>query len=343
MPPDLSAVPLWGIVAAFAAAALAIALAGVRLARVADDLAEATGLGETLMGAVFVGASTSLPGVVTSVAAASAGHPVLAISNAIGGIAAQTAFLGLADIAYRRVNLEHAAASVTNLMQGGLLVALLAVPLVLSGLPAVTVAGVHPGSAVLVLLYLFGVRLMWTARRRPMWAPRHTRETQVEDEHPAARGRGLARLWTEFAALAAVTALAGYVVAQSGIALVQRTPLSETAVGGIFTAVATSLPELVTAVAAVRRGALNLAVGDILGGNAFDVLFLALADAAWREGSIYHAIAGRNLFILALTILMTAILIMGLLSRQERSFGGIGFESFFVLVLYLGGAVALFS
>ncbi len=339
---DAFAPSLWVVVAVFAAAAGVIALAGVRLARVADGLAEATGLGETLMGAVFVGASTSLPGVVTSVAAAWAGHPVLAISNAIGGIAAQTAFLGIADIAYRRVNLEHAAASVTNLMQGALLMALLAAPLVIAGLPPVTFGGVNPASGALVLFYLFGLRLMWSARAQPMWAPRRTRETQVEAEGPpAARRRSLLRPWAAFAALALVTALSGYAVAWAGIGLVGRTPLSETAVGGILTAVATSLPELVTAVAAVRRGALNLAVGDILGGNAFDVLFLAFADAAWRGGSLYHQIAGRNLFILALALLMTAILLMGLLSRQKRSFGGIGFESVLVLVLYAIGAAVL--
>ena len=52
----------------------------------------------------------------------------------------------------------------------------------------------------------------------------------------------------------------------------------------LMTAVATSLPELVTTLAAVRRGAAQLAVGGIIGGNAFDVLFLSASDVAYRDG-----------------------------------------------------------
>jgi cation:H+ antiporter len=105
--------------------------------------------------------------------------------------------------------------------------------------------------------------------------------------------------------------------------------------------VATSLPELVTTVAAVRQGALTLAVGGIIGGNTFDVLFLVAADVAYREGSIYHAISAQPLFIISLTILLTAILLMGLIRRERRGFANIGFESVAVLVLYLAGMATL--
>jgi cation:H+ antiporter len=65
-----------------AAAAAVIAIAGTRLARVADQLADLTGMGEALFGALFLGAATSLPGVVTTVVAALEGHTDLAISSA---------------------------------------------------------------------------------------------------------------------------------------------------------------------------------------------------------------------------------------------------------------------
>lgn len=106
----------------FVVAAAIISIFGSMMTRIADRLADVTGLGEALMGAIFLGGSTSIPGVITSVTAAYEGYPKLAISNAIGGIAAQTAFLAIADIAYRKANLEHAAASIANMMQGTLLV-----------------------------------------------------------------------------------------------------------------------------------------------------------------------------------------------------------------------------
>src|SRR6056297_2360639 len=109
----------------FVIATLVIIFAGTALTRYADKLADKTGLGEALVGAVFLGGVTSIAGIITSVVAAYNNHPQLAISNAIGGIAVQTVFLSIADISYSKVNLEHASASLANLMQGVLLIGLL--------------------------------------------------------------------------------------------------------------------------------------------------------------------------------------------------------------------------
>jgi cation:H+ antiporter len=131
------------------------------------------------------------------------------------------------------------------------------------------------------------------------------------------------------------------VVAITGIRIADQTGLSETAVGSLLTAIATSLPELVTSVAAVRQGSLTLAVGGIIGGNAFDTLFAAVADIAYRPGSIYHAITERQVFLIVLTILLISILLMGLIRREKRGIAGIGFESFFILLIYAGAVVFL--
>lgn len=111
--------------------------------------------------------------------------------------------------------------------------------------------------------------------------------------------------------------------------------------GTLFTATSTSLPEAVIAIAAVRRGALTLAVGDILGGNSFDVLFLAFSDMLYREGSLYHAVTDVQSFWVALSLLMAAVLLLGLLRRERYGIGNIGFESVLVLLLYLTGIVVL--
>jgi cation:H+ antiporter len=81
-------------------------------------------------------------------------------------------------------------------------------------------------------------------------------------------------------------------------------------------------------------GAVNLAVGDIIGGNAFDVLFLAASDFAYRDGSIYAAFNPQHLFTIALVILMTGILLLGMLNRERRGIANIGWESVSILCLY---------
>ena len=115
---DLSQLSLVWIISGFLASAAVIAIAGTMLAGRADVLADRIGWGEALVGAVLLGGSTSLPGILTSVTTAYQGYPSLSISNAIGGIAVQTAFLAVADLFYRKANLEHAAASVANLFAG---------------------------------------------------------------------------------------------------------------------------------------------------------------------------------------------------------------------------------
>jgi cation:H+ antiporter len=339
---EIESVPV--TITLFLIAVLVIAFAGTRMASLAGRLADATGLGEAFVGALFLGGSTSLAGIVTSITAAAHNHPELAVSNALGGIAAQTMFLGVADMVYRKANLEHAAASVATLVQATLLVTLLAIPLMAMAGPDISVLGVHPASLIIPIAYFLGLRLVSEAQKMPMWGPRQTDETRIEvvNTYNKSEQPELTRLWLQFALLAMIVAIAGYSVGTAGVSLSVQTGLSESLVGGLFTALSNSLPELVTTIAAVRQGALTLAVGGAMGGNSFDVMLLAFSDFAYRQGSIYHALAARQVFVVALTILMTGILLLGLLRREKHGIGNIGFESVLVLLLYLGGFSLLF-
>jgi cation:H+ antiporter len=335
-------VPLPLAIGAFLTAAAVITVAGVLIAETSDRLADRTGMGEALFGGILLGGSTSIPGIVTSIASAANDHPELAYSNAVGGIAAQTFFLVLADATYRRANLEHAAASLTNLAQAGVLVSLLCLPMLAAFTPPFALAGVHPVTPVMFAGYLLGIRLAVRTGEKPMWGPKRTRETRLDvPDEPQGGRRALRVLGLRFATLAAVLTAAGYVTAESGIAIADETGLTQTVVGAFFTAVTTSIPELVTTIAAVRRGALTLAVGGIIGGNMFDTLFIASSDIAYRDGSLYHAVSALPYFLTAVSILMTAILMLGMLRRERHGIAGIGFESALVLVLYLGATAVV--
>jgi cation:H+ antiporter len=324
-------------------AAAIVLFAGPRMVAVADRLADVTGLGEAIVGAVLIGSATSLPDLIATVSPALNGLPDLAVGNALGGVLAQTAFLAIADIAYRRANLEHAAASLPNLMQGALLVTLLAAVTVLFHAPEVTIGHVHVGTFLLPAMYLYGMRLVSQAGTAPMWRPTETTET-LQDEAEDAPGddRSLRTLVLTFAGYGALLAGAGFGLAASGEVLVAQTGLSETAVGVVFTGFASSLAELVVGVSAVRRGALTLAVGNVIGGNTFDTLLVGVADVAYREGSVYSAVGSTQSLYTALAILMTGVILMGLLRRERYGVGRIGAESAAVLGLYaLGIALVL--
>ncbi|EAR51113.1 Sodium/calcium exchanger membrane region protein [Oceanicola granulosus HTCC2516] len=332
--PDLSNLPLWPTTLIFLASAVAIALAGWRLSGVADELADRTGMGEVVAGALFVGAATSLPGAITSVSTAAQDAPDLAVGNALGGLTAQTAFIAVADIFYRRANLEHAAASVTGLAQGALLVVLLTVPLIASTAPSWTFWGIHPATIGIPLIYGFGLRLLGQIQETQLWEPVQTDETREQISETEDKPEGHMRsLWVRFLVLAGITAVAGYTIGESSLGLVELTPLDGTGVGTVFAGVANSLPELVTAIAAVRMGAVSLAMGDVIGGNAFEVMFLAAADVV-HDGSIYAEIDATQRGTALIAITMTGVLLLGMLRRQKEGFAKIGFESVIVLALY---------
>lgn len=326
----------------FLVGAVAIALVGTRMMKVADRLADRTGWGEAIVGATLLGAATSLPGITASVTAAIDGKAQLALSNALGGIAAQTAFLAVADLCYRKANLEHAAASVPNMLQATLLIFLLAsLTLAMAG-PAWTFFSVHPITPMLVVFYFLGMKLIQNAKADPMWKPLETDQTETDepDEEQTDASEDWS-LWIRFGGLASIVISAGYFITKAVQVVVdQYAWLDESAAGAFLTAVATSLPELVTSIAAVRRGALTLAVGGIIGGNCFDTLFAAVADVAYRDGSIYHAAAAsvdgipKEIMLIAASMAMTAVVLSGLLYRQKQGFVGIGYESITTLVIY---------
>lgn len=322
------------------AAAGVILVVGPRMVSLADRLADTTGLGEAFVGAVLLGAATSLPDIVATVQPAWAGFGEQAATNAIGGVVVQTAFLAVADITYRRANLEHAAASLPNIMQAGVLVTLLASIAIAVAAPSVTVGPVHAVTVVLPLMYWYGQRLVWITTGDPLWTPVRTSESRPDRPDPANLSSDVPRLAAQTLGLAAILAAAGWSVGEAGQRIVELTTLSEGAVGALLTATATSLAELVVATSAVRRGALVLAVSSIIGGNTFDTLLMVAADVAYRDGTVY-AVVGESMSILvAIAIAMTTMVILGMLRRQRQGIGNIGAEGAGVLLLY-GLAVAL--
>jgi cation:H+ antiporter len=320
-------------VTAFGVAALMIIIAGSKLARSADTLADRTGLGEALFGVLLLAGVTSLPDFAATLSAAVDGRPNLAMSNVMGSMAVNLAFLGVADIVYRKANLEHAAASSVNLMLAGLLIVLLTLPLLAIFTPTISRWSIHPITPIIVIAYLFGLHLVHRTRAKPMWFPRLTHQTVSDNPEKHPQG-GTATMWLGFTCMAIVTGMAGWILMEAAKDISDQTGLSETLVGGLFTAMATSTPELVTTIAAIRIGALTLAVSNIFGTNCFNMLVVAAADVGYVHGSIYHDMAPLQMSWALVSILMTAILLLGLVRRETYGIGRIGFESALILGVY---------
>lgn len=326
--------PLLPSAVALVLAVGSVIVVGVRLARTADELADRTGMGEALAGALFLGGITSLPGIVASATGALQGDAAFALANPVGGVAVQSVWLAIADLVYRRANLEHAAASLENILQALVLAALLALPVIAYATPELTVGWFHPVTILIPVLYLYGLRLVKRIRKQPTWEPEETEDT-VEDEPDESSGTPVRTLWIRLAVFGLIIGVTGWVIGRAGLGVVAATGWPSSVTGFTLTTIISSLPELVTLLAAVRIGALTLGVANIIGGNVFDTLLISVSDLFYTEGSIYADAGPSSLVLLGGTLLITAILAAGLIVRDRR---GIGFEGIALPGVYLATA-----
>jgi cation:H+ antiporter len=97
-----------------------------------------------------------------------------------------------------------------------------------------------------------------------------------------------------------------------GARLAEETGLGQAFVGSLFIAVTTSLPEIAVSLAAVRLGALDLGIANVLGSNLFNLLILGLDDVFYRKGVLLaEADAGHGVALTAV-VTMNAVFLIGL-------------------------------
>jgi cation:H+ antiporter len=172
-------------------------------------------------------------------------------------------------------------------------------------LPAIGWIGVY--STVLIVLYFVAMRVIFTHEQQ-----RRLRETQEVAEDLQYGGITLRSAVVHYSLAAAVVVGAALWLPQLGAELARQTGLGEAFVGSLFIAITTSLPEIVVSLAAVRIGALDLGIGNVLGSNLFNLLILGLDDVFYRQGPLMaDAGASHSISIVAI-VMMNALFLIGL-------------------------------
>jgi cation:H+ antiporter len=143
--------------------------------------------------------------------------------------------------------------------------------------------------------------------------------------------------------LAAVILGTGFLLSMTGDALAGQTGLGTSFVGFLLVGFSTSLPDLSTITAAIRMKRHEMAIGDILGSNLFNLLLIFVADIVYTGGPVFNH-AGRFEIVAALLgIVMTGILLLGLLERRDWTLFGMGYDSAAMLLVFLGGVGVLYG
>lgn len=339
------------LVLVFVAAAGATWVAGVALSRTTNALDARLGFGEELGGLLLLAVAGSLPEVAITVAAAAQGHLDLAAGNLIGGIAVQTMVLAVCDAASGRERpLTFLVGALTPVLEGMLVILVVSAVLMGSLLgPSTAVGGVSPASIAIAVLWLAGIFVIDRVRRSPRWTVSmpssrpgrpHRRRPHAEQPHPFAARSTLA-VWGIFLGACAVTLAAGVALATSGNALADRAGINGVIFGATVLALATALPEISSGIAAVRLGDNALAVGDVFGGNAFQVCLFLLADLI--AGTPVLPTAGRlNSWLASLGVALTAIYAIGMVARPQRCVARLGPDSLIAVAVFALGVAGLF-
>lgn len=328
----MSAMALWAVVLVFVAGAVVLATAGVVLARAGDEIAARTSLTGLLVGMFLVSLATSLPEVVTDVSAAAARVPNIAVGDLFGSSMTNMAILAVLDLLRRRRVWPQVRLGQARIAAIAILLTSFAVIAIVSARD-LAVGWVGVNTILIALAYLGALR--WI-RRSPVGG----RETPAEvlgpmPPTPEERREPLRRPVLRFLAATAVIGVAAPVVALSAKQIAADTGLGQTFVGVALVAITTSMPELVVSLAALRLGALDLAVGNLFGSNAFNMVVLVIADVAYRPGPILQAVDPTQALAGMAAIGLMAIALAAIVHGEETRIGRLEPDALLLLIAYV--------
>ena len=342
--------PTWALFAELILAGAVVIVAGARFTRLADEVGNRLNLGAGWIGLILLATVTSLPELVTAGTATAIGNIDLAMGGILGSCSFNITLIVLLNALWgggsvlRDVSKSHALTSSFGLLLIGM--ALLGIVLTekFAGRPVVAQITEVSWALLILATYLTCMRLMYRYER--------TRNNAEEQGGERRRVGGMLAFHIVLAASVLVAAswwLAhlGDVLSTHEIGLLGR-PLGATFVGACFLALATSLPEIVTSIAAVRLGKLDLALGNIFGSNMFNIVVIpALKGISLMRGDVVM-LAGeasnsaQNLIAGLLAILLTTIAIGGLAYKSRRKMlQRFGFDSILIAITYVGGMILL--
>jgi cation:H+ antiporter len=336
--------PLWANLAVFAFCALAVWLAGTRVARYADTIARRTGLSHAAAGLLLLAGVTSLPEVAVTVTASAGGNAELAVNNLLGSIAMQVTILAVADALIGKDALTSVIPDPVVLLQLALNILLLSLFAAAALIGDVGFLGIGAWSSVLLAAYVGSVWVIAKSHGRKPWVAGDGRpaEKPVSKKQDEEKDRARA-LVTKTTVAAAVILVAGFLLSKTGEAIAVQTGLGQSFAGFALVAISTSLPEVSTVVASVRLRQYVMAVSDIFGTNLFNVGLVFLVDVAYRGGPVLNEVGRFSVFAAVLGIVVTTIFLVGLIERRDRTIARMGLDSFATLVMYFGGLAVLYT
>lgn len=330
----------------FAACVAVIGTAGYHLASAGDQIARRTGLSGSWIGLALVATVTSLPELATGITSVTwADAPNVALGDALGSCVINLAFLVVVDFLvrdeplYSRASATHTLAAAFGVIMLGFVgvAILLGQAASTSSVSALSSIQVSFGltTPLLLMLYLVAVRAVFAYDRRH--PDSHVSRDVTSDSQT------LSNAILHFAAAACAVVGAGLWLPFLAIELASIMGWSRSFVGTLFVAFATSVPELAVTVSSLRLGALDLAIGNLLGSNLFNVAIIAIDDLFYVKGKLLAHVSPVHAMTAGSAVIMTGLAVVGLFYRPtNRLFRSVGWISLGLFSVYLLNTYVLY-
>ncbi len=320
--------------------AVLIIISGTFLSKFGDVIADKTGLGQVLIGSILIALATSLPEMVTSVTSSITGAPDIAVGNVFGSNTFNLVILAIIDLFHGpgplmlRIRYSHILSGLLGILLSGIV----AFSIIVTHLTPIRLGflGVGLDSIAIIFVYIIGMRLVFRyEKKNPL-----DKDNEEKKEKP--KNLTLKKAIIGFVISGVIIVIAGIELTIAGERIASLTGLEQSFIGTIMIAAATSLPELVASISAMRINAYNMAFGNVMGSNIFNMIVVFFADIFYRQGFILTSVASVHIITAMIGLMMSAIALIGLFYRSRRTIFTIGWDSLFISIIYFIGVYLLF-
>lgn len=340
LPENVLPIMVWIL---FGVSVLLVLYGGVRLTYSGDMIAEKTGIGRAWIGLVIISFATTLPELVTSVSSIClVKEPDLAAGNCFGSMAFNLLLITFIDLfGNRRLAREEFNRGL--LLSGGVfLFLLLMIQLSLFSLrfhwtPNLGIFQVHFSSFFIIFVYFLTSRLIFS------YSKHDASSTESDTQNPSYTHFSLRRSFLLYSIAAFCVLLGGILLAETANRIAIQTGIGQTFIGSTAVGITTSLPELVVAFTAVRLGALEMVMGNVLGANLFNLIIVALCDILYPQSILLASIDRNHSVTITLVMLMTSVVLLGHFFPMKRKIISLGWDSFSLFFLYFAGVTLLYG
>lgn len=317
-----------------------ITVAGIKLSRYGDAIADKTGLGGTWIGVILLASVTSLPELVTGITSVTvANAPDIAVGDILGSCVFNLSIIVILDFLHRKESV-YSRASQGHILSAAFGIMLIGFTgfniLVSSHGGNLEIAHVGLYSPLILFFYLIMMRTVY----RYESAQIQKYAVAEADQYPnLSKRQAIVRYF--IAALFVVAA--GSLLPFVGKQIATQMGWYESFVGTLFIAFATSLPEVVVTVAALRVGAVDMAIGNLFGSNLFNIAIIAIDDIFYIHGSLLKAVSPTHAVSALSAIMMAGVAIAGLFYHpRKRVLKMVAWTSIFIFCVYLLNSYILF-